>query len=109
MNSATSVAVFTKIANAQKPKLLKLHAKLNVLLKPETLLSDSVTSKESAWQRSTKLISDNVTSKEFAKQIQLDPNSLPNEKLREELLNKELPWSLGGNKIREIVVQKLQK
>ena len=58
--------------------------------------------KEYDKQRSTKLISKDVMPKEYAKQVQMDFNSLPNKKQTDKLLKEELPRPLRGIKWRKI-------
>ena len=68
------------------------------MLKLDKLISEDNMLKEYDKQRSTKLISKVVMPKEYAKQVQMDFNSLLNKKHTDKLLNKELPMPFSGIK-----------
>ena len=72
------------------------------MLKLDKLISEDNMLKEYDKLRSTKLISKVVMPKEYAKQVQMDLNSLLNKKQTDKLLNQELLQLSRGIKGRKI-------
>ena len=68
------------------------------MLKLDKLISEDNMLKEYDKLRSTKLISKVVMPKEYAKQVQMDFNSLLNKKHTDKLLKEELLMPLRGIK-----------